>query len=75
MAGAEAGSNTFPAGGSPAYGGSSPRGILMGEADHLVVREIGADHPFGDAGLKRLVDHEPGACEVRVAALEELFER
>ncbi len=46
----------------------------MGEADHLVVREIGADHALGKARLKRLLDHQAGFREVRLAALDELVE-
>jgi hypothetical protein len=44
------------------------------EAHDLVVAEVDADHPFGEAGLERLLYHEPAVREVRRATVEELVQ-
>ena len=47
----------------------------MREADDVVVGQVDADHPLGEPLLERLLDHQPAAVEVRLAAVDELAQR
>ena len=53
----------LPVGASPPPREQQPRRVLVREPDHLVVAEVDPDHPLGEAGLERLLDHEPAAVK------------